>query len=1015
MRTRGAIVAGVVLLIGVAGVVWWIAAHRGGGRHARSAVAATGSAHGSASKAGKAVIDPRTQAPAELRGTVREKGGGPIAGAHVCSTWYAEHVDSAARREPVCATTDARGAYRLTGLVPATHDVSAWAPQHVAASWRPPKLAGRRAPVDPNDPDATDDDETLELAPGEVRDGIDLELAPGGVEVRGLVADISGGAIAGARVTLHSGSWWQSGAASTLTDADGRFTLWGEAGEARVAAEAEGYADGDAEAVAPAQAVEILLTPESTLAGIVVDADTRAPVADAAVEVGKSGESPFDWMGSEVVHTGADGRFRFDRLEPARYKPTASGRGAYGEAADSVLLGLGQHVDDVVIEVHPARVVRGTIMIDDGRAARPCKGGEVALHRDDPEAEERESAGDDGVVELTAVRPGRYRVEVECTSYVARERYDDVVVVDRDVDGLVWTVSGGGRVRGVVRTAEGAPVPDVSVMAEATGASARLARRWIDVRTEDDGSFELRGLRAGEYALRVWSDEHRAPEPPPKVTVVDGEVSHADIVLMASGEVAGAVVDEDGAPVAGADVRVTGGGMFRGGNSARSGEDGRFVVRGVEPGERRVIATRGWVDELRRPGTSDDDVQGEKVTVTAGKTATVRLVVERRRGVITGTVRDAQGAPVSDAWVVTSRESDAPGVLAGSAARATRWSWGRDDRPVITDVDGAFTVRGLSPGTYTVRAFRRGGGEAVGEHVAVGGTVALVIRATGTIGGTVVAAGGAPPEELTITVGDAASGFSRRESFYRTGGRFTLRDLPAGTFVVAAMGGGGRVTTDVTLAAGEQRTDLQLVLAANVTVRGRLVDLDSGAPVEGVEMSVAPRKGAGDARVFRLGDDGAGEQVSNAEGRFAIAHAPVGPAYLRGIPRDFMQSPYGFVQWPVDVAAGRELVDVGDVQVPRRRLSPGQPEGDLGLAFVQQPPGTEPAARELKVRMVRAGGPAAAAGVKVGDVVVAVDGHDVRGVRASLAWTLMSVPVGAKVTLGLARGDSVTVTAVPEP
>src|SRR6185503_500814 len=105
--------------------------------------------------------------------------------------------------------------------------------------------------------------------------------------------------------------------------------------------------------------------------------------------------------------------------------------------------------------------------------------------------------------------------------------------------------------------------------------------------------------------------------------------------------------------------------------------------------------------------SSDDDDQGQKVDVAAGAPARVRLVVESQDGVIQGRVVDASGAPVTDAFIDAERESDSAAARPGGAARSMRWAWARS--PALTDTDGRFRIEKLSPGKYTVRAFRRGG------------------------------------------------------------------------------------------------------------------------------------------------------------------------------------------------------------------------------------------------------------------------------------------------------------------
>ena len=946
----------------------------------------------------RAFDDPRTKPRASIAGTVRVKGGGPLAGAMVCTTWSGTGLDSAATREPACTTTDATGAYRLAELIPAWHSLSASAPRHIPGRWRDPVT----------------EDSSIELDAGEQRTGVDFALAPGGVEVSGVVEDVSGGPVDGALVQV-GGDWWSdAGTAFTRADAQGKFTLWTAPGEIELEASAEGYADGRATSVAPTRQALVLLTPESVLAGIVIEAGTKTPVAGAIVSVGGDWRSDGDAPGSgSSARTDAAGRFRLTRLRPGRYKPTARAKGAYGEPTESVLLGLGQAVDDVVIEVHAAATVRGRIVIAGAAGAKPvpCARGWVSLRDAAAGRDAVDRPDDDGQIELAAVLPGHYEVDVRCDDQLARDRYPAVDVTSADVDGLVWEVGPGGTLRGVVRTSDGKPVAGANVSAQTTGGGARSQRGWSSDRTDDQGKFEMRGLVIGDYAVSVYAEQERTPDPRPKATIKEGAPTELEIVLEAGGSIAGSVVDGDGQPVAGVDVRVANDGWNN--DSARSGDDGTFLLEKVRPGERRVVASRGWWSALKRPGSSDDDVQGEKVMVAAGKTATVRLVVESRAGVIHGKVSDSAGQPVVDAWVIATRESERAGAAAGEAARESRWSWGRDDRPVITGTDGAFTVRDLSPGTYTVRAYRRGGGEAVAEHVALGTTASLVIRDTASISGTVATAGGAPPDEVSIGITDEKTGFSRRERFFRTGGVFALRDLPAGTFVVSADAASARAMTTLTLAHGEQKQGVRLVLEGKVRLRGRLVELGKGTPVPGLKVSANPVKGS-DGPAFILGQGGGDkEDVSGEDGRFVVAQAPTGKIYVNAFPLDFRESPFGFGAKILVVPGGVTEHDVGDIEVARRRVKPGDAEGDLGFTLAEGDPDQEPEEYEMKVAHVRPGGPAAAAGMVAGDVIVAVDGHDSRGTAATVVWPLMDVPPGAKITFGLARGDTVTITAGP--
>jgi protocatechuate 3,4-dioxygenase beta subunit len=982
MAKRTIVVLGLIVAAVVA--LWW---WRGRGASAPPRpVAGSSTAPSSPSLQVAAARAPHGQARAAIAGTVRDPAGAPIAGARVCAAPYGEDVVDHDTRTPTCIATDGAGAYRLEQLLAVPHAVSASAPRFRPARWRHP----------------TDDDDDLRLTAGQTRTGVDLVLTPGGVEVTGVVEDVSGGPIAGAVVSVSLGRWLGGDHVGAVTDATGSFTLWTQPGEVSLRASADGYAPGAVDAAAPSRQVAIYLTPESSLTGVVVTAGDRRPVAGAVVEAGG------DWTdgaGGGRTRTDEAGRFRLDRLAPGRWKPVAQGDGWYGEAADSVLLGLGQSVDGLVIEVAPVARVSGRVVI--GAAdGPPCASGYLSLRVPGTERSVFGTAAADGAVSVSAVRPGRYQVQVSCAGHVEADRYDPVEVAAADVTGLTWIVQPGVRLRGTVRASGGEPLGGVQLFARTTGGASRARSIWAMAQSRPDGSYVIDELLPGSYELSVDADDQRALSPAPVVEVGPGDTVY-DVTLPAGGEVAGVVVDAEGAPVRGARVETSGSGRWSRADT-RTGDDGGFVLRGVEPGERRVTASRGWADELRAPGTTDDDKQGVVVKVVAGQRANVRLVVETERGTIAGVVKDAAGTPVADAWISATRESDAAGAAAGGALRWSRWAWGNDARPVVTGVDGGFRLDRLGAGTYTVRAFRRGGGEAVAEKVALGTTaLALTIAATGSLGGTVVRDDGAPFDEFTIALRDERTGFRREESFYRTSGRFALRDLPAGTFIVSAAAEGAQVQTTVTLAAGEDKAELRLTLAANLAVRGRFVHVDTGAPVQGLRARITPVQGGGR---MSFGDrDGERADVSDETGSFRVAGAGRGLSYLLGIPED-PRATYSATRWVVDVAGAGE-VDVGDIPVVPRRVEPGDPRSDVGMSFVEREPGSDPRQYQLKVSRVEPGGPAAAAGIVAGDVIVAIDGYDVRGARSSLAWPLLRVKVGVAVELALARGVTVRVVA----
>ena len=118
------------------------------------------------------------------------------------------------------------------------------------------------------------------------------------------------------------------------TDAAGAFTAWVSGATASLTAMAAGYVDASTETTVPASGLELVMLPEATLSGIVVEAGSRTPVADAKV-----------WIDGSNAPTDDDGKFRATGLRPGRYKPTVRSIGGYGEASESVLLRLGASVE----------------------------------------------------------------------------------------------------------------------------------------------------------------------------------------------------------------------------------------------------------------------------------------------------------------------------------------------------------------------------------------------------------------------------------------------------------------------------------------------------------------------------------------------------------------------------------------------------------------------------------------------------------------------------------------------
>lgn len=191
------------------------------------------------------------------------------------------------------------------------------------------------------------------------------------------------------------------------------------------------------------------------------------------------------------------------------------------------------------------------------------------------------------------------------------------------------------------------------------GAQVWLSGAWDDARggvvarTDARGRFELRDVGRGRH-VAAWARGFAA-SPVFPVRGEAGSRSQLSITLSpASGAVEGIVVDERGKPVpealivVGADERAFDRRGDDGSRAAgpaprevRTGSDGRFGVRHLEPGQHPMVVVAGG----HAPA-----VLG--VTVQVGATESVRVSLTAG-AVVHGTCRGADGAPVAHVEVAT--------------------------------------------------------------------------------------------------------------------------------------------------------------------------------------------------------------------------------------------------------------------------------------------------------------------------------------------------------------------------
>ncbi|MCE9580451.1 MAG: carboxypeptidase regulatory-like domain-containing protein [Deltaproteobacteria bacterium] len=720
---------------------------------------------------------------AELRGTVTDATGGPIAGAAIAVAGNGAILGEA----PVLAatTTDDAGHYRLTVAVGSAR-VTASHPEYVPMS----------ASTEVGASGAT----------------LDFSLVPGGA-IEGVVLDagtrqpVGGATVAVAREAVTTGPHGGGGAATssrgrtTVTAGpDGKFRVAGlEPGSIVLAARAPGRAT-DAPTTVPlgvaevVTGVELFVAAAPSVSGVVVD-EKGAPIADADVMAMSDGNA----MGAT---TDASGAFAFEGLRPGPYAITAQAEGWLASTPTRVTVERAP-VTGVKVVLRAGAMIRGRVE-PAGAAAVTIEREQGAISMADLASllvtPPRADTAADGSFAIGPVDPGT--VVVAARAADGRRGKTSVVVGARGADGVVITLDAGATLTGRVRD-EAGPVAGAVVNVRARGGDRTAvivngvettADRAI---TGADGRFVLAGLAGGDYDVVVL-DEHGAPyawrapadraRPAAPIAVSIAANGKKDVALeieRPNGEITGVVIGPDGKPMADAWV------------SASRGLDD-FVFGGGGPGGERGGGPGGPGGGPGGPGGGPGGPGGGPGGPGEGDEGSRMMIVS------------------------SSDDGDDAGIFGGVA-------------PVLTGPDGRFALRHLRRGRYDVRAEGdRGRARGAVANVEPNADVSIRLAALTELAGTVTAEG-RPVADFTVELAGTAR---RSQRFLAADGRFTLARVDPGEYDVTVIAKAGTGHAHVTVVSG-QRAEVTIALAQHGRIIGKVVGPD-GAPMAGAIVVSAP-------------------------------------------------------------------------------------------------------------------------------------------------------------------------------
>lgn len=551
--------------------------------------------------------------------------------------------------------------------------------------------------------------------------------------------------------------------------------------------------------------------------------------------------------GAMAIEAGASGEFVFPALEPRTWNLYVTAENYAPKLSDELIAGA----TDNTIVLTRGVALSGSV-IDDATDG-PLEGVWVSAKPADLTVPPvRAMSGGQGQFQLPPLDTKSFVIDIDTVPYVLKGGPLDLAIDSTGPPGpLELRVVEGGTIRGrVIEAATQEPVGGVILRATPESKS----RRTLETTSSDeDGHFEFAGVQTDSYTItpRLMNGFAKtgSSSRAVRVAVAPGEViDGVDITLSRDITITGTVIDRDGKPFHGAEVRGDGGNIGWQ-DQTKSAEDGTFTLAGIK-GECDVAVA------ANTPALASEN-QDIHVPLEGVTGVIIKLDIDRS-GSIAGTLVDPHGNPV----------------------RADIAAWGDTKLPNVpgftnTASDGRFFIRSLiadryqilaSVGhgqPYPVRTITLGPGQAVRD-------LRLVFTAEGSssISGKVLDASGGPviasiSSWRRVESGQGASRFPAGFAESRRDGAFEIAGLEEGVYELTASAN-EYVEQTVYVEAGAR--DVVIVMGGHTLLTGVVIDAKTQQPLTEFEVAVLDHSGAPETKDWR--------RVSNPEGRFEQPCAP---------------------------------------------------------------------------------------------------------------------------------------------
>lgn len=436
----------------------------------------------------------------------------------------------------------------------------------------------------------------------------------------------------------------------------------------------------------------------------------------------------------------------------------------------------------------------------------------------------------------------------------------------------------GGTVRGVVVTGEkseplaGAKVQLISPMSMFLGTRSATS--------DANGQFELTGVGKGTALLQVSRDGFvqvddpladqaamgrafggmmgRGGEPAPdtgsgpQISITEaGQVVERTIVMEAGVSISGRVLDPEGKPVAGAQVRfgagdgsdpmmAMAGAFLRRAEPRLTGADGGFELPGARAGQASVV-------EVKADGFLL--ANSEPVTVAAGTTPKPIEIKLRRAATLEGRVTSKDGKPISGVEISWQEKDDAQGDR-----ELRRMVRGAQATPAYTDATGHYSLADVGVGeikvAFTHSQFVDLDDQPVTTAEGKVATLDVQLDQGLIVSGAVIGPDDRPVAGARVWLrSNEMSVWENAKS--DEAGKFSFAGLKEGTYLVNGSSEGlTNSSSEVSAKAGGPPVTLRMAKALKIEGTVRFAD---GRPVVGAQVSASSEKGGSGAQTDGTG------------------------------------------------------------------------------------------------------------------------------------------------------------------